>query len=234
MHSDFRIFYRPVKATAQEGSELPNIGLYEAAAGTNGKREEPNATLRHLSPATQTIVITSQMMLCQEQSQFSGIGPDFVLSQSLFVDFRNFGLRRGPTGTRSEAIANTGPTKASGCFDSGSLDAQLLYEKGAFAFTFRRDEILEMKIWVEDKTIDQSLVQRQRPAQGADIVNLNESHEAHGLARFDELPCHLQGQSATQAVSAKHVGTLWLYLADLVDIAASHMLEPAIDRRMPV
>src|ERR1019366_9702439 len=76
VHSNFRIFYRPVKATAQDGSKLPNIGLHEAAAGTDWQREEPNATLRNLSPATQMSVKTRQMTLRQEESQFSGIGPD--------------------------------------------------------------------------------------------------------------------------------------------------------------
>jgi len=81
-----------------------------------------------------------------------------------------------------------GPTKTSGCFDSGHLDAQFFHEKGELARALRGEEILEVKIGVEDKTIGKPLEQRERPAQGADIVNLNEGHEAHGLARCDELP----------------------------------------------
>ena len=127
VHSNFRIFYRPVKATAQDGSKLPNIGLYEAAAGTDWKREEPNATLRNLSPATQMSVKTRQMTLRQEESQFSGIGPDFVLRKGFFVDIRNWGLRRGRSGIRQKAMPKTGPTKTSGCFDSGNLDAQFFH-----------------------------------------------------------------------------------------------------------
>jgi hypothetical protein len=52
--SNFRIFQRPVNSTPQEGGKLTDIGFYEAAAGTDGKREKPNATLRYLSPATIT------------------------------------------------------------------------------------------------------------------------------------------------------------------------------------
>ena len=50
--SAFRIFDCPVKAAAQERSELSNKGLYEAASGTDGEREEPYATLCNLAPST--------------------------------------------------------------------------------------------------------------------------------------------------------------------------------------
>src|SRR5271166_6413058 len=126
-------------------------------------------------------------------------------------------------------MAKTVPNKTNGRFNSGSLDAQFLHEKGAFAFALRCDEILKMKIGVEYKTIDQPLMQRQRPARGADIVNLNEGYEAYGLAGFNELTRHFQGESATQAISAKHVGSVGLYVADLVDIPACHILKPAVD-----
>jgi hypothetical protein len=153
-HSDIRAFYRPVEATAQEGGKMPNIGLYQAAAGTDGKREEPNATLRNISPASPMIVKTRQMTLRQEESQLSGIGPDIVLSKGLFIDIREFGLRRGRSGIGQEAMPKTSPTKMSGCFDSSSLDTQFFHEKSTFAFTLRSDDIPEVKIGVENKPID--------------------------------------------------------------------------------
>src|SRR5208282_3332839 len=137
-HSDIRAFYRPVEATAR----------------TDGKREEPNATLRNISPASPMIVKTRQMTLRQEESQLSGIGPDIVLSKGLFIDIREFGLRRGRSGIGQEAMPKTSPTKMSGCFDSSSLDTQFFHEKSTFAFTLRSDDIPEVKIGVENKPID--------------------------------------------------------------------------------
>jgi hypothetical protein len=160
MCSSLRIFDRPVKAIAEVGRELHDIGLYEAAVGTYREREESNASLCDVSPATQTIVIASQVTLGEENRQFSGIGPDIVLSQGLFIDIREFGLRRRRSGTLQEAMPDSSPTETSGHFDSRSLNAHLFCEEGAFAFTLRCDEILKVKIEIEDKTIHQPLVER--------------------------------------------------------------------------
>src|ERR1039457_3320787 len=109
------------------------------------------------------------MTLCQEESQFSRIRLNLVLCKCFFVDFvdmRNFGLRRGGSGLRQEAMPKTGPTKTSGCFGAVSLDVQFFHERGGGFSTTRCDEVLEVKIGVEDKTIDQPLVLRERPAYG--------------------------------------------------------------------
>ncbi len=84
-----RILDLPIKATAQHMSKVADVGLNEAAAGTDRKREQANAALRNLPPASQGGIKTCQMPLRQEDSQFPGIRLDFILSESFFVDLRD-------------------------------------------------------------------------------------------------------------------------------------------------
>ena len=99
---------------------------------------------------------------------------------------------------------------------------------------FGSNKILKLEKWVEDQTIEDPLMQRERPADRADVVSLNKRQQAHRLARRDELLGHFQGQRATEAVTAKHVGAMRLDLSDLVDIALRDMFELTIDRRTPI
>jgi Homeodomain-like domain len=75
-------------------------------------------------------------------------------------------VRRGCSGIRQQAIPKTGPTPASGCFDSGSLDEQFFHEKSKFASTLRCEDILEMKIGIE------SVVHFHGNAARVSIMNL--------------------------------------------------------------
>jgi len=70
---------------------------------------------------------------------------------------------------------------------SPNLHIQLVHKEVKLSTTVGRQDISQVKIGIKEETVDQVMMQGERPAHGAEIVILNHGNEADFFTGLDEL-----------------------------------------------